>query len=383
MLKYSVGLDVSSADIHACFSVIDSQQKVKVISSKVINNNTKGFEILVTWIEKNRKLKELPLVIGMEATGIYHEECAYYLHDKSYAVSVILPNYAKKFLQASGLKSKNDKIDAKGLAQMFAERSFRLWQPLGKFYYQLRGLTRQQESLQEIKTGIKNQLESANRGAFKNKDVIKQLNETIKFLEKQVVEIEKKILALLKSNNEIKKQVENVLTIKGVGIMTLAILLAETNGFLLFTNTRQLVSFSGYDIVENQSGRHRGKTKISKKGNGHIRRALFFPAFTAVSNKCKPLLDLYNRIFENHKIKMKSYVAVQKKLLVLVYTLWKKNVAFTENYLMENTKEEEQASASLGRLAQAGTKQGRIQSNYRSMSPLWKSKIIKKFFEFR
>jgi transposase len=321
MLKYSVGLDVSSADIHACFSVIDSQQKVKVISSKVINNNSKGFEILITWIEKNRKIKELPLIIGMEATGIYHEECAYYLYDKKYVVSVVLPNYAKKFLQASGLKSKNDKIDAKGLAQMFAERSFRLWEPLGKFYYQLRGLTRQQESLQEIKTGVKNQLESAKRAAFKNKDVIKQLNETIKFLEKQVSEIEKKILAHLKSNNEIKEQVENVLTLKGVGIMTLSILLAETNGFLLFSNTRQLVSFSGYDIVENQSGRHSGKTKISKKGNGHIRRALFFPAFTAVSNKCKPLLDIYNRTFENHKIKMKSYVAVQKKLLVLVYTL--------------------------------------------------------------
>jgi transposase len=353
MLKYSVGLDVSSADIHACFSVIDSQQKIKVISSKVINNNSKGFEILTAWIEKCRNIRELPLIIGMEATGIYHEECAYYLHEKKYAVSVVLPNYAKKFLQASGLKSKNDKIDAKGLSQMFAERSFRLWEPLGKFYYQLRGLTRQQESLQEIKTGIKNQLESAKRGAFKNKDVIKQLNETIKFLEKQVSEIEKKILAHLKSNSEIKEQIENVLTIKGIGIMTLAILLAETNGFLLFTNTRQLVSFSGYDIVENQSGRHRGKTKISKKGNGHIRRALFFPAFTAVSNKCKPLLGLYNRTFENHKIKMKSYVAVQKKLLVLVYTLWKKNVAFTENYLTENTKEEEQVSTSLGSLAQA------------------------------
>ena len=353
MLKYSVGLDVSSVDIHACFSVIDSQQKVKVISSKVINNTAKGYESLTVWIEKNRKFKEIPLVIGMEATGIYHEECAYYLYDKNYAVSVVLPNYAKKFLQASGFKSKNDKIDAKGLAQMFAERSFRLWAPFGKFYYQLRGLTRQQESLQEIKTGIKNQLEAVKRGAFKNKDVIKQLTETIKFLEKQTAEIEKKILAHLKSNKDIKDQVENVLTIKGIGIITLAVLLAETNGFLLFTNARQLVSFSGYDIVENQSGRHRGKTKISKRGNGHIRRSLFFPAFTAVSNKCKPLLDLYNRTFENHKIKMKSYVAVQKKLLILVYTLWKKNVAFTENYITDNTKEREQVSTSLGSLEQA------------------------------
>lgn len=353
MLKYSVGLDVSSANIHACFSVIDFEQRVKVISSKVIDNCPKGFEALISWVEKCRKIKELPLVIGMEATGIYHEECAYYLHEKEYAVCVILPNYAKKYLQASGLKSKNDKIDAKGLAQMLAERSFRLWEPMGKFYYQLRGLTRQQESLSEIKTGISNQLGAANRGAYKNKDVIKQLKETIKFLEKQIAEIEKKIVAHLKSNPEIKEQVENVLTIKGIGVITLAILLAETNGFLLFNSARQLVSYSGYDIVENQSGKHRGKTKISKKGNGHIRRALFFPAFTAITHKCKPLLNLYNRTFENHKIKMKSYVAVQKKLLILAYTMWKKNEAFKEDYLVENTKERELESASLVSLEQA------------------------------
>jgi len=353
MLKYSVGLDVSSKDIHTCISAIDAEQKVRVISSKVITNTPKGFEILITWIEKNRKQKNIPLVIGMEATGIYHEECAYYLHDKKYPVCVVLPNYAKKFLQASGLKSKNDKIDAKGLAQMFAERAFALWAPMDKFYYHLRALTRQQESLQEIKTGVVNQRSAAKRSAFNNKEVIKQLNETIKFLEKKIAEIEKKIISHLKSNKEIEDQVQNVLTVTGIGIVTLAILLAETNGFLLFKSTRQLVSFSGYDVVENQSGRHRGKTKISKKGNSHIRRSLFFPAFTAVSQKCKPFLDLYNRTFEKHKIKMKSYVAVQKKLLVIVYTIWKKNVRFTEEYITDNTRERELASTSLDSLVQA------------------------------
>jgi len=46
-----------SKDIHACISAIDAEQKVKVISSKVINNTPKGFEILITWIEKKRKQK--------------------------------------------------------------------------------------------------------------------------------------------------------------------------------------------------------------------------------------------------------------------------------------------------------------------------------------
>jgi transposase len=236
---------------------------------------------------------------------------------------------------------------------MFAERAFALWAPMDKFYYHLRALTRQQESLQEIKTGVVNQRSAAKRSAFINKEVIKQLNETIKFLEKKITEIEKKIITHLKSNKEIEDQVQNVLTVTGIGIVTLAILLAETNGFLLFKSTRQLVSFAGYDVVENQSGRHRGKTKISKKGNGHIRRSLFFPAFTAVSHKCKPFWDLYNRTLEKHKIKMKSYVAVQKKLLVIVYTIWKKNVRFTEEYITDNTRERELESTSLDSLVQA------------------------------
>ena len=353
MLKYAVGLDVSSKDIHACLSVIDAEQRVKVISSKVIQNTPKGYENLMTWIEKNKKIKDLPLIIGMEATGIYHEECAYYLHDKKFPVSVVLPNQAKKYLQASGLKSKNDKIDAKGLAQMFAERAFALWQPMDKFYYHLRGLTRQHESLQEIKTSVSNQLCAASRSAFKNKEVIKQLEQTIKFLEKRIAEMEKKINTYIKSNKEIEDKVQNVLAITGIGTLTLSVLLAETNGFLLFKNSRQLVSYSGYDVVENQSGRHRGKTKISKRGNSHIRRSLFFPAFTAVSHECKPFLDLYNRTFEKHKIKMKSYVAVQKKLLVIVYAIWKKNVRFTEEYNTNNTSERELVSSSLDSLVQA------------------------------
>jgi transposase len=353
MLKYAVGLDVGSKEIYACLSVIDSEQKVKVITSKIINNSRAGFKNLVLWIEKSRKDKTVPIIIGMEATGIYHEECAYYLHAQKYSICVVLPNHAKKYLQASGLKSKNDKIDAKGLSQMFAERAFRLWQPMGKFYYQLRAMTRHQQSLQELKTVVMNQREALKRAAFINKDVLKMQEKHIKNIELQISEIEKKIFTHIKSNEEIKDKVANLLSIKGIGMITLAILIAETNGFLLFENSRQLVSFAGYDIVENQSGNHKGKSTISKKGNSRIRRAMHMPAFSAVNCKCKPFFDLYTRTFEKHKIKMKSFVAVQKKLLVIVYSIWNKNVKFTESYIVENTREEEQVSTSLDSLAQA------------------------------
>jgi transposase len=63
------------------------------------------------------------LCFTMEATGVYYENLAWHLHQQDRQVSVVLANLAKKYLQSLGYKSKNDKIDAKGLAQMGRKES--------------------------------------------------------------------------------------------------------------------------------------------------------------------------------------------------------------------------------------------------------------------
>lgn len=75
----------------------------------------------------------------------------------------------------------------------------------------------------------------------------------------------------------------------------------------------------------------RGKPHISGKGNKHIRRVLHFPALTNVKYD-EHHKNLYTRIEAKSGIKMKGYTAVQRKLLVLIYTLWKKNEAYDPNY---------------------------------------------------
>ena len=148
-LKYSVGLDIASKKINICISVIDSNQKVIVVSSKAFLNTLNGFKDMEDWIVKNHKEKEVPLVLCMEATGVYHENCALYFSERKYKTSIILPNKAKHYLISLGLKSKNDSIDAKGLSKMGAEQCLELWQPMGKFFYELRQYTRQHQNLQE------------------------------------------------------------------------------------------------------------------------------------------------------------------------------------------------------------------------------------------
>ncbi|MDX6183954.1 IS110 family transposase [Flavobacterium sp. Fl-77] len=344
-LKYSVGLDVSSKKINACMSCIDEKQKVVVKSSTVISNNKKGFKTLQDWVLKHVR-ENIPVVVCMEATGIYHENCAYYLFEKGFSVSIILPNKAKKYLEAVGLKSKNDSIDAKGLSQMGAEQCLDTWQPMGTFFYELRLYTRQHQNVTELKTVLKNQFDALNFAMHQVDPVTNQLKETIILFDKQLKELEKVINNHIKSDAKIAERVANILEIKGIGILTLATILAETNGFELFNNYKQLVSYAGYDVIEAQSGSRIGKTKISKKGNSRIRRAMHMPSLVVIKCEVKPFKELFERTYNKHGIKMKSYVAVQKKLLMIIYYMWKKNERFEPNYI-KSIQEKEQKSFSL------------------------------------
>ncbi len=333
IVKYSLGLDISFETFDANFSVIDAVQKVKVVASHKFGNNPGGFKDLVKWIEKNRKEKEIRIVITMEATGVYYENCALFLFRKGYTIAVVLPNKAKKYMQSTGLKSKNDKIDAMGLARMGAEQSLKSWEPMTEFFYQLRELTRQQQSLQEHRTVLVNQIHANENGMFLNTMVMRQLKALVAVVDKQLETIEDAINKHVASDEDVAVKVKKIAKIKGVGVLTIATLVAETNGFALFSTAPQLVSYAGYDVVENQSGNHNGKTRISKKGNSRIRRALHMPSLSVVRWEQKPFLRLFERTLEKHKVKMKSYVAVQKKLLVVIYSLWKKNEAYDNNYL--------------------------------------------------
>jgi hypothetical protein len=75
-------------------------------------------------------------------------------------------------------------------------------------------------------------------------------------------------------------------------------------------NYKQLVSYAGYDVVKKKSGTSvKGKARISKKSNSHIRKALHFPAISAVKYN-DPARQLYKRTLEKQGIKIKGYVAV-------------------------------------------------------------------------
>ena len=342
--KYSIGMDMAKRNFKACLCALNDNQEVKVKASSTFDNTLSGYNKFWLWQLKHQK-ETSSICFTMESTGSYHEKVAWFLYNKKQVVNIVLPNRAKAFLTSLGHKSKNDKMDARGLAHMGAIQQLIPWNPISKELYTLRSLTRHLEDLQNLRTSLKNQKEQNSYGMFEVKQVSKSIDKTLKALEKQIADVKKSISSLLQQDEILSKKTTCITSIKGVSTMTAAVIIAETNGFELISNIKQLVSYSGYDVKQNQSGQMNGKTRISKKGNAHIRRAMHLPAFNVVRYNLKPFENLYQRVFERTGIKMKAYVAVQRKLLAIIYVLWKKEELYLDSYQQKNTADYKEPAA--------------------------------------
>lgn len=329
LIKQSVGIDISKDDFEARICAIDIEQELSFSQSRKFSNNKKGFKEFVKWVTMRLNAKISSHFI-MEATGVYYEALAYYLFKKDYNTHVLLPNKSKHFFASLNAKSKTDKADAKNLAQFGAERKFNNWCPPPVFYKKLRSLTRYNEQIKEQKTVFSNMLHAYELSVDVDQYVLKDLRKIIHELETKIAKCFEKIQSHIKSDPIVEKKILNICRTQGLALTSVAVVVAETLGFHMFYNQKQLTSYAGYDIVERQSGSSiKGKTRISKRGNSRIRKAMFYPAMTHI--RCdESAKGRYKRIVEKSGIKMIGQVAAQRRLLILIYTLWKNDETFDE-----------------------------------------------------
>jgi transposase len=266
-----------------------------------------------------------------EATGVYYEHLAHFLHSHGYQVAVALPNKIRNYAKSLESKSKTDPLDAAVITRFGLERQLLLWSPASESLKTLRNLCREYHCLKANCTQIKNQLHALNASFKPHRESFKRKTQLLKFLQRQVVLIKKKLRALVKSDSTLAQRLKQIKTAKGLGDITILTVLAETRCFDLVTNQKQLTSYAGLDVLFNDSGLKKGKTSISKKGNKFIRNALFMPALSACRANPK-LKQLYQRLVAKGKNKKLAIIAVARKLLLLIYTLWKTNSPYIPDY---------------------------------------------------
>lgn len=273
----------------------------------------------------------------MESTGVYHQKFASFLAENKHEVSIVLPNKISNYIRTLELKTITDKSCSQAIAQFGLERRLDSWTKPKDVFKKLQQLTRERDQIVQERSVIKNQIHAEKTESEPNKKSLERMQARIRFLNLQEKEIKVDITDIIDKDSDLKKVINNITTIPGVGELTAVIVLAETNGFELIRNKSQLSSYAGLDVKEKQSGTSvKGKPRISKKGNRNLRQSMHLPALTAVKWD-ENFKNIYARLISKHGIKMKALVAVQRKILELIYILFKNETIYNKEYITKNS----------------------------------------------
>jgi len=329
--RYCVGLDISSQT----FTVQLLVEGTPVGKALDFANESKGYKQLLQWL----KTHDVPLSqthAVMEATGVYWEECALYLHEKGIRVNVVNPAQIKAFANMTLRRSKTDRTDANLIARFAATMPLPLWEPPSLEMEALQITMRHREALIAMLTEEKNRLHALERRPGTPKEVLKTVKKHIAFMQQQVKDLDDTFKKKLKEQPEWQECYELLQSIPGVGGIIAAVLMGETGGLASFMEPRQLVAHAGIAPQQHESGTSVKRTAcISKIGNARLRRAAYMAALSAI--RCTgPLKDFYQRLTARGKAKKLALVAVARKLLILAFKVVRSGKAYDPQYQAQN-----------------------------------------------
>jgi transposase len=311
-----LGIDISKLKFNAC--LINSAGKLR---HKLFPNTATGFVQLKEWLSKQGTQRAH---VCLEATGTYGEPLALFLHEAGQTVSVINPAAIKAFAQSRLSRTKTDKVDAELIARFCQAQGPPAWSPPPAEVRELQALVRRLDALIEMRVAEENRLSSG----ITVESVRESVEELLSHLEEQIKRTEKLIREHINRHPGLKQQSELLDSIPGIAEATAAHLLAEVTDITQYRSARQVAAYAGLVPRERQSGTSvRGRTRLSKIGNARLRRALYFPAITAL--RCSPFFQAWGEgLLKRGKSKMSVICAVMRKLVHVAYGVLKSGKPF-------------------------------------------------------
>lgn len=266
----------------------------------------------------------------MEVTGCYYQGLATWLYSQSIPVSVVNPLSVKRFIQMRLKTSKTDKLDAQMIRMYGESEQPELWNPPSKLIIEATEIHKLIEMLIKQRTALKNKLHGLKAKGISRSPVVTSVNRQIRNLDNEITALEQKLEDVIKEYQP--DLLTRLCSIPGIGRRTAIYLIVLTHGFEKFENSRQLISYLGLNPIIRESGTSvRGRSRISKTGNNHIRNLLFMCSFTACEHN-KACREIYQRIVAKGKSKKLALIAVANKLLKQSLAIAKSGLYYDENF---------------------------------------------------
>jgi len=111
-----------------------------------------------------------------------------------------------------------------------------------------------------------------------------------------------------------------LLSIKGLGIVSVASLIGEVGDFSKFSTQSEIMKLAGLDLYEISSGKRKGQRRISKRGRSLLRKILFYAAIQTI-RKNGIMYEYYTRLTGRGMERMRALIAVSRKLLGIIHAI--------------------------------------------------------------
>ena len=122
-----------------------------------------------------------------------------------------------------------------------------------------------------------------------------------------------------------------LLSIKGLGTVSVAGLIGEVGDFSKFSTQSEIMKLAGLDLYEISSGKRRGQRRISKRGRSLLRKILFYAAIQMI-RKNGIMYEYYARLTGRGMERMRALIAVSRKLLRIIHAIVRDNRDYVEQY---------------------------------------------------
>jgi transposase len=165
------------------------------------------------------------------------------------------------------------------------------------------------------------------------KDQVNCYMEQLKILNRQLKEKEVEIESILKYIAISRL----LLSIKGLGKITVGILISEIVDFTNFSIIPEILKYAGLNLYEISSGKHQGQRRISKRGRSLLRKGLFYASLNLI-RKGGVFHEDYQRLLSNGMKPIKAVVAISRKLLRVVFAMVRDQKEFIQIEENKNIK---------------------------------------------
>lgn len=271
--KYFIGIDISKDTLDT--AVLNSESYGSY-QDLVVENNFSGFDKIQKRLTK-QKINLKDCLFCMEHTGTYGLLFFAWLDQMQIDYCVEPGTQIKKSIGMA--RGKNDQVDARRIADYAYTNRMKLkpFQLPSAIILQIKQLLTYRRQLIKIRTSLKNSLKSHNQYERVSglKSISEQIKAQIKEYDIKVDHIEKQIIKVISSDEELKKNYQLAKSVRGIGPIITAFMIVTTNNFTAFENGRKYACYSGIAPFDNMSGTSiKGKSQVSNLANKRIKTLL-------------------------------------------------------------------------------------------------------------